>query len=100
MGRLDSDKPAAIRLSGENILEEHCYIDNENGIVTLQAPADSITVGFILLPFYLSAQKNPLVFEREASRSQCSAQVAIWIPNYLGYADNLSRGKCILFILH
>jgi kinesin family protein 1 len=49
---LDSDKPAAIRLSGENILEKHCYIDNEDGVVTLQAPAASLTVSssFTLLP--------------------------------------------------
>ncbi|KAG8863400.1 kinesin-like protein Klp8 [Serendipita sp. 405] len=43
VGRLDSDKPAAIRLSGQNILEEHCFFDNENGAVTIQAPANSIT---------------------------------------------------------
>ncbi|CAG7848173.1 Kinesin-like protein unc-104 AltName: Full=Protein immaculate connections; Short=DUnc104 [Serendipita indica DSM 11827] len=43
VGRLDSNKPAAIRLSGENILEEHCYFDNENGVVTLQASSGSIT---------------------------------------------------------
>ncbi|KAJ7667510.1 kinesin-like protein [Mycena polygramma] len=28
VGRLDSEKPAAIRLSGDNILEEHCYFEN------------------------------------------------------------------------
>lgn len=49
VGRLDSDKPAAIRLSGENILEEHCYIDNNDGVVTLTAPTGSITVGHMIL---------------------------------------------------
>ncbi|KIM23110.1 hypothetical protein M408DRAFT_28126 [Serendipita vermifera MAFF 305830] len=43
VGRLDSDKPAAIRLSGENILEEHCYIDNSDSVVTLTAPTGSMT---------------------------------------------------------
>jgi hypothetical protein len=42
---MDSDKLIHIRLSGDNILEEHCYFDNDNGVVTLQAPAGSITVG-------------------------------------------------------
>jgi kinesin family protein 1 len=44
VGRLDSDKLVHIRLSGDNILEEHCYFDNDNGLVTLQAPAGSVTV--------------------------------------------------------
>ncbi|KIM22681.1 hypothetical protein M408DRAFT_28520, partial [Serendipita vermifera MAFF 305830] len=43
VGRLDSDKPEAIRLSGENILEEHCYIDNSDSVVTLTAPTGSMT---------------------------------------------------------
>ncbi|KAG0695782.1 hypothetical protein DFH29DRAFT_954061 [Suillus ampliporus] len=43
VGRLDSDKPAAIRLSGENILEEHCYFENTDGRVTLHAMPDSVT---------------------------------------------------------
>ncbi|KAG6873983.1 hypothetical protein C0995_007939 [Termitomyces sp. Mi166 len=45
VGRLDSEKPAAIRLSGDNILEEHCYLDNTDGKVTIQCLPDSITVG-------------------------------------------------------
>lgn len=44
VGRLDTDKPIAIRLSGESILDEHCYFDNEDGVVTLHAPEGSITV--------------------------------------------------------
>ncbi|KAG1739940.1 uncharacterized protein EDB91DRAFT_1053464 [Suillus paluster] len=43
VGRLDSEKPAAIRLSGENILEEHCYFENTDGKVTLHAMPDSVT---------------------------------------------------------
>ncbi|KAL5530751.1 hypothetical protein ACEPAF_7009 [Sanghuangporus sanghuang] len=35
VGRLDSEKPLAIRLSGENISEEHCYFENIDGKVTL-----------------------------------------------------------------
>ncbi|KAJ8595053.1 kinesin-domain-containing protein [Rhizopogon salebrosus TDB-379] len=43
VGRLDSEKPAAIRLSGENILEEHCYFENTDGKVTIHAMQDSVT---------------------------------------------------------
>lgn len=41
---MDSEKPAAIRLSGDKILEEHCYFDNTDGKVTLECMPDSITV--------------------------------------------------------
>lgn len=44
VGRLDSEKMAAIRLSGDNILEEHCFFDNEDGIVTLTVTPSSKTV--------------------------------------------------------
>jgi len=44
VGRLDSEKFAAIRLSGESILEEHCFFDNEDGVVTLTVPPSSKTV--------------------------------------------------------
>lgn len=43
VGRMDSEKPAAIRLSGEKILEEHCYFESVDGKVTLQSLPDSIT---------------------------------------------------------
>lgn len=42
---MDSEKPAAIRLSGENILEEHCTFDNTDGKVLLYAMLNSVTVG-------------------------------------------------------
>jgi kinesin family member 1 len=44
IGRLDSEKAAAIRLSGDNILEEHCYFENNDGKVTLHSMPDSVTV--------------------------------------------------------
>ncbi|EPQ59721.1 kinesin-like protein [Gloeophyllum trabeum ATCC 11539] len=43
VGRMDSAKPAAIRLSGENILEEHCYFENNDGKVTLHGLPDAVT---------------------------------------------------------
>ncbi|KAI0829273.1 kinesin-domain-containing protein [Trametes gibbosa] len=43
VGRLDSDKPATIKLSGESITEEHCYFDNNGGKVTLHAMPGSVT---------------------------------------------------------
>jgi kinesin family member 1 len=44
VGRMDSRKPAAIRLSGESILEEHCYFENADGKVTLHALNEGVTV--------------------------------------------------------
>ncbi|KAH7875904.1 kinesin-like protein [Lentinula edodes] len=43
VGRLDSDKPAAIRLSGDNILEEHCYFENTDGKVFIHCLPESVT---------------------------------------------------------
>ncbi|KAK9762739.1 hypothetical protein K7432_011241 [Basidiobolus ranarum] len=42
VGRMDSEVPADIRLSGSNILEEHCYFENNSGMVTLN-PGDGST---------------------------------------------------------
>lgn len=44
VGNLDSDKDAQIRLSGENILPEHCYFENSEGTVTINASQDSMTM--------------------------------------------------------
>ncbi|CAG8552603.1 7639_t:CDS:10 [Ambispora leptoticha] len=44
VGRLESDVPADIRLSGENILEEHCYFENKEGVVTLHPSPNSTTM--------------------------------------------------------
>ncbi|KAJ7067845.1 kinesin-like protein [Mycena amicta] len=43
VGRMDSEKPAAIRLSGDNILEEHCYFENSDGRVVIHSMSDSVT---------------------------------------------------------
>ncbi|KZT20641.1 kinesin-like protein [Neolentinus lepideus HHB14362 ss-1] len=43
VGCIDNDKPAAIRLSGENILEEHCYFENADGKVTLIGLPNAVT---------------------------------------------------------
>ncbi|KAF4615993.1 hypothetical protein D9613_011478 [Agrocybe pediades] len=43
VGRLDSERPAAIRLSGDNILEEHCYFENNDGKVVIVCMPDSVT---------------------------------------------------------
>ncbi|KAJ4472001.1 kinesin-like protein [Lentinula aciculospora] len=43
VGRLDSNKPAAIRLSGDNILEEHCYFENTDGKVFIHCLPESVT---------------------------------------------------------
>ena len=41
---MDSQKQAAIRLSGESIVEEHCCFENTDGKVTLHALPDAVTV--------------------------------------------------------
>jgi len=41
---MDSEKPAAIRLSGDNILEVHCAFENNEGKVTIVSMPQSITV--------------------------------------------------------
>ena len=43
---MDSEKPAAIRLSGDSINEEHCYFDNNDGKVTLHNIGNAVTVCF------------------------------------------------------
>ena len=48
VGRLDSERPAAIRLSGDKILEEHCHFENVDGKVIIQCLPESITVSVIL----------------------------------------------------
>lgn len=44
MGRLDSSKLSSVRLSGESILDEHCYFENMDGKVVLYAMPGSNTV--------------------------------------------------------
>ena len=44
VGQTGGEKPAIIRLSGNNIIEEHCFFDNIGGRVTLTASEGSITV--------------------------------------------------------
>ncbi|KAG8881779.1 kinesin-like protein Klp8 [Tulasnella sp. 331] len=44
VGRMGGEKPAAIRLSGNNILDDHCHFENVAGAVTITATADSITL--------------------------------------------------------
>ncbi|KAL1920952.1 uncharacterized protein VTP21DRAFT_11587 [Calcarisporiella thermophila] len=44
VGRMDSDVPAEIRLSGDNILSQHCHFENNNGVVTLHPAENSMTM--------------------------------------------------------
>ncbi|KAJ7590600.1 kinesin-like protein [Mycena floridula] len=43
VGRMEGDKPAAIRLSGDNILAEHCYFENTDGKVVIVSMPNSAT---------------------------------------------------------
>ncbi|KDQ12681.1 hypothetical protein BOTBODRAFT_407289 [Botryobasidium botryosum FD-172 SS1] len=44
VGRMDSETPAAIRLSGDNIIDEHCVFENTDGRVVLYARPNSVTL--------------------------------------------------------
>ncbi|KAK3820016.1 MAG: hypothetical protein J3Q66DRAFT_336070 [Benniella sp.] len=44
VGRLESAKPADIRLSGNNIQDEHCHFENNNSIVTVYPGNSSMTM--------------------------------------------------------
>ncbi|KAI7902173.1 uncharacterized protein BX663DRAFT_552596 [Cokeromyces recurvatus] len=44
LGRQDSDVLADIRLSGQNIQDDHCTFENKNGVVTLNPGKDSLTM--------------------------------------------------------
>ena len=63
VGRLDSEKPAAIRLSGESIAEEHCFFENNDGKVTLHALPDAVTVRTVNIWHVDDADRMFLVFE-------------------------------------
>lgn len=70
VGRMDSEKPAAIRLSGESILEEHCEFESVDGKVTIFAMLNSVTVCRISSHFYLSIHiKVVLEWEANITRS-------------------------------
>ncbi|KAL7409264.1 kinesin-like protein [Mrakia frigida] len=44
VGNVEAKSSAAIRLSGSQILEEHCFFTNENGVVSLTALPESTTI--------------------------------------------------------
>lgn len=44
LGRQDSQVQAEIRLSGQNIQDDHCTFENVNGVVTLHPGTDSLTM--------------------------------------------------------
>ena len=75
VGRLDSDKPAAIRLSGESIAEEHCYFDNNDGKVTLYAMSDAVTVCDLHMQHGVSTDQTSLVLEW--STNHCRAGMTL-----------------------
>lgn len=81
VGSLDGTKPADIRLSGENIQEEHCYFENseENGTVHLHALPQGITM---VNGRRLEPQKvcEPAI-RRVATEKGTAVQVTqVWLP--------------------
>ena len=100
VGRMDSEKAVHIRLSGDNILEEHCYLENTDGKVTLHALPDAITVR--LYPLYSRAVCNSMQFlnGKQISADQVrlslddrvprlkqnliysASQAPLWLPHY------------------
>ncbi|CAG8567553.1 10363_t:CDS:2 [Gigaspora margarita] len=91
VGRLDSDIPSDIRLGGEKIMDNHCYFENEKGVVTLHPSQESITIvngmriskprklrsGFriILGDFHVFRFNNPEEVRREREKNKPSLHI-------------------------
>ncbi|CAJ0766044.1 1140_t:CDS:2 [Entrophospora sp. SA101] len=94
VGKSEAEAPADIRLSGENIMDEHCYFENKDGAVTLHPCTDSLTMvngmritapeklnsGFriILGDFHVFRFNNPEEVRKERAKSK---QLSISIVN-------------------
>ncbi|CAJ0766045.1 1141_t:CDS:10 [Entrophospora sp. SA101] len=94
VGKSEAEAPADIRLSGENIMDEHCYFENKDGAVTLHPCTDSLTMvngmritapeklnsGFriILGDFHVFRFNNPEEVRKERAKSK---QLSISIAN-------------------
>ncbi|CAJ0751822.1 11808_t:CDS:2, partial [Entrophospora sp. SA101] len=94
VGKSEAEAPADIRLSGENIMDEHCYFENKDGSVTLHPCTDSLTMvngmritapeklssGFriILGDFHVFRFNNPEEVRKERAKSK---QLSISIAN-------------------
>ncbi|CAG8500612.1 8584_t:CDS:10 [Ambispora gerdemannii] len=105
VGRLESNISADIRLSGENILEEHCYFENNDGVVTLHPSQNSTTMvngirinkprrlksGFriILGDFHVFRFNHPDEVRRERAKSK---NLSISIP-YMNSNNSEEGGK-------
>ncbi|KZT74459.1 kinesin-domain-containing protein [Daedalea quercina L-15889] len=86
IGRLNSQKPASIRLSGESIGEEHCYFENIDGKVTLHAMPDAVTTyklrtGFriILGEHHVFRFNNPEEVRKQRDRALAKSNLSISI---------------------
>jgi hypothetical protein len=88
VGSLDSTKLASIRLSGESILDEHCYFDNTEGKVLLCAMPGSTTVRY-LLPFQNHPKRSSTVLEREATATEYGTLVFCGDPHQAGQTCHL-----------
>lgn len=91
VGSLDMDTPSDIRLSGSNILAEHCTLENNNGEVILDPHADSMTMvngqritspkklrsGFriILGDYHVFRFNNPEEVRKERARTNMSVSI-------------------------
>ena len=82
VGHVDSQKPVAIRLSGETILEEHCYFDNQDGTVMLYALPDSVTVRGT--PSILEQDKTSRTVDSQwqANLPRTRSQTPVGFPNH------------------
>jgi hypothetical protein len=70
VGRLDSEVPAAIRLSGDHILEEHCYFENTDGRVVIICMPESVTVRQLFHSCGSITYEYTLVFKRKADSAR------------------------------
>ncbi|RIB23929.1 hypothetical protein C2G38_1958650 [Gigaspora rosea] len=107
VGRLDSDIPSDIRLSGEKIMDNHCHFENERGVVTLYPSQDSTTMvngqriskakklksGFriILGDFHVFRFNNPEEVRREREKNKPSLHINpnITMPPSNGNVDDI-----------
>ncbi|CAG8501729.1 21252_t:CDS:10 [Gigaspora margarita] len=96
VGRLDSDIPSDIRLSGEKIMDNHCHFENEKGVVTLHPSQESTTMvngqrinkarklrsGYriILGDFHVFRFNNPEEVRREREKNKPSLHIT---PNMM-----------------
>ncbi|ORY91101.1 hypothetical protein BCR43DRAFT_558842 [Syncephalastrum racemosum] len=103
VGRADGDQQPDIRLSGSNIQDEHCWFENNNGLVTIHTSGDTDTMvngvriteprrlrsGYriILGDYHIFRFNNPEEVRRERGLQKSMADKAVNGSSVLGEED-------------